>query len=1030
MKTLPYCILLLLAMTVSAEARTWTAKTGQTMDGEFVKLEDETVSIQLKNEKSAKIKLDLLSDEDRQFVLDATKEKDDDSPFIIEDSPFEIEEDAPQTMEQIRKAAEQGDAKAQYDLGMCYLHGAGIAQDGKEAVRWLRKAANQGLPEAQYDLGVCYDAGFGVAQDGKEAVKWFRKAADQGDRKAQFNLGVCYEHGAGVAQNGKDAVKWYRKSAEQGLKEAQFNLGVCYLKGIGVAQDLEKAAEWFHKAAEQGHAKAIEVLSRLENNADEPAAEKDRKTYTDEEYGFRFAYPEDWSVKPDMVAQGVHVAVVGQPEDGYAPNITVTILQPSGDLRNEYLLNMTKENLRESIEGMGIQNIKIIHHETKQLRGKESLFCHYQGSVNEGAASGVPLEIFQLMFLHKDKMFIIMITCRRDSFDKNRPLFDSIVDSFQFDEPAPRENTGINPAQIREAAEQGDAEEQNTLGVLYLKGIGVEQDNEQAAQWFHKAAEQGHVLAQFNLGLCYDQGVGVAQDSEQAAQWFRKAAEQGHVTAQLNLGLCYHQGIGVAQDNEQAAAWFHKAAEQGHAGAQFNLGVFYLKGIGVAQDAEKAVEWFRKAAEQGHEEAVGILRQIEEISSANDPFAELKGHTEDVWVAVFSPDGKKIVTTSPDETIRIWDAESGKELRKLEPGFACRGLLFSPDSRKFITSNEDIQDGREISTVQIWDADSGKELRKQVLGVAVGASENRKKVIALNSTNKSNQSEGLHENVQVWDVDSGKLLTLKPKGAAIAGTCFALPGWYPGLQTDMSPDGTKMVSVRQDVKGENSVVQVWDTNTGRELRTLGGVPVPGRQKPEVFKTVIFSRNGSLVALHGSYVGIWDVQSGKELQRMYGYTGDFSPDGTKIATVGLDDAQKNCTVHIWDVKTGRKLATLGIEGKLVLDVLFSPDGKKVVAHCSGSDTEAGPIPVFDADSGRKLFELEDFPRCFSSDSKTMVIERFLDEDGVTQLLDAESGKELLRWKGRFGEFSSDGKKIATLSGNTVRVWTLPTADAKP
>ena len=62
--------------------------------------------------------------------------------------------------------------------------------------------------------------------------------------------------------------------------------------------------------------------------------------------------------------------------------------------------------------------------------------------------------------------------------------------------------------------------------------------------------------------------------------------------------------------------------------------------------------------------------------SADAPAVELKGHTEEVHTAAFSPDGKKIVTTSDDETIRIWDALSGKELRKLEPGAICTMSAF------------------------------------------------------------------------------------------------------------------------------------------------------------------------------------------------------------------------------------------------------------------------------------------------------------------------------------------------------------------
>ena len=130
--------------------------------------------------------------------------------------------------------AEQGDSKAQYALGFCYYSGTGVAKDDAEAVKWYRKAAEQGNTDAQFDLGV-------VTKDDVEAVKWYRKAAEQGNAKAQFNLGFCYEKGTGVAKDDVEAVKWYRKAAEQGQTNAQFCLASCLVEGKGVAQDLIEA---------------------------------------------------------------------------------------------------------------------------------------------------------------------------------------------------------------------------------------------------------------------------------------------------------------------------------------------------------------------------------------------------------------------------------------------------------------------------------------------------------------------------------------------------------------------------------------------------------------------------------------------------------------------------------------------------------------------------------------------------------------------------------------------------------------------
>ena len=109
--------------------------------------------------------------------------------------------------------------------------------------------AEQGQAIAQFNLGLCYHEGRGVEKDLSEAVKWFRKAAEQNDAKAQYNLGVCYDKGRGVEKDGTEAVKWFCKAAELGLADAQFNLGNCYYAGDGVEKDYAEAYAWFNLAS-------------------------------------------------------------------------------------------------------------------------------------------------------------------------------------------------------------------------------------------------------------------------------------------------------------------------------------------------------------------------------------------------------------------------------------------------------------------------------------------------------------------------------------------------------------------------------------------------------------------------------------------------------------------------------------------------------------------------------------------------------------------------------------------------------------
>ena len=120
-----------------------------------------------------------------------------------------------------------------------------MEDDQAEAASWYRKAAEQGHAEAQHNLGIFYSTGIGVKEDLVQAASWYRKAAEQGFAKAQLKLGFLYSNGLGVPKDFVQATSWYRKSAEQGDAEAQYNLGLSYAKGEGVPKDeIEAYAYW------------------------------------------------------------------------------------------------------------------------------------------------------------------------------------------------------------------------------------------------------------------------------------------------------------------------------------------------------------------------------------------------------------------------------------------------------------------------------------------------------------------------------------------------------------------------------------------------------------------------------------------------------------------------------------------------------------------------------------------------------------------------------------------------------------------
>ena len=164
---------------------------------------------------------------------------------------------------QRKRATNEGNAEAMFNLGLLYANGQGVTQDYVRAREWYEKAAEKGFPSAMGNLGVLYHNGQGVAQDYGKAREWYEKAAEKGFPRAMGNLGVLYHNDQGVAQDYAKAREWYEKAAANGNATAMLNLGQLYEEGWGVAQDYGKAREWYEKAADKGEPRAKAQLEQL-----------------------------------------------------------------------------------------------------------------------------------------------------------------------------------------------------------------------------------------------------------------------------------------------------------------------------------------------------------------------------------------------------------------------------------------------------------------------------------------------------------------------------------------------------------------------------------------------------------------------------------------------------------------------------------------------------------------------------------------------------------------------------------------------
>jgi WD40 repeat protein len=220
-------------------------------------------------------------------------------------------------------------------------------------------------------------------------------------------------------------------------------------------------------------------------------------------------------------------------------------------------------------------------------------------------------------------------------------------------------------------------------------------------------------------------------------------------------------------------------------------------------------------------------------------------------------------------------------------------------------------------------------------------------------------------------------------------------------------------------------VQIWDVETGKELRTLEGPAIR-------IRSMRFSPDGKsiLIARNDYITRIWDTESGKELRALEGYirppwrvpramrSFGFSPDGKRIVATN----ENGSAICIWDAESGILLRTLPSDAGS--SARFSRDGTRLIVSIGARRMgEYRATRILDAESGMELHQLEGYPISdFSQGTKKLITE---DAKKTTRIWDAESGKELLAVTGRNSDFSPDGRKLVTTLNDTARVWDLST-----
>ncbi|MBQ3682118.1 MAG: SEL1-like repeat protein [Succinimonas sp.] len=529
-------------------------------------------------------------------------------------------------------------------IAMILSSGAGAAEEEGAQMKLIAECKKDGIqenictesvrdPKLQIFIGGQYYNGSKTTKpDYTRALAWFRMAGNI--PVAEYNIGLIYERGGyGVMADTQMAIVHYGNAAAGMHPGAMYKLGRIYSTGNRVEQDLPKAGEYFRESHDLG--------------------------YPYGSYGLALWYmntmPDDHWDRPDMCNKVKDLIM--KAEDGKVPEAFTL----EGILYEKGIL-CTEQSDDKAVE---LYN-KASYEGDYQAQSRSSELLIRNGRIDEAfrmltAAVNDERNPYAMCVL--GELFSSKKSGSRYDPDKARDMYQKAAD---INAPCGLFHIGLEYFQepdadydkaleyFTKAQENGSSDAEYYLGLMYSRGIGVQENTSKAIRFFKNANLAGNLEAQNALGEMFIYGNGVKQNYKTAFNYIKGSADAGRPEAMINMGRIYAYGLGQPLDTEKAREWYLKAQASGidalpylgeleiregkyeaaleklteseknpNSEAEFWLGYMYEHGLGVTKDLKEALNYYENSVAHGSTRALVALGRMYQEGVTGKPEPEM-----------------------------------------------------------------------------------------------------------------------------------------------------------------------------------------------------------------------------------------------------------------------------------------------------------------------------------------------------------------------------------------------------------------------